>query len=73
MTELCPCGKPLHYNDPAIQEAVQRVVDHHGTHVTVRDSRGRCWRVPRHFIALHGLREEEVSRLGFARSEDLPA
>jgi len=62
--ELCYCGLPLHYTDPEIQRSVERLVRELGTHTRVTVS-GRTWLVPRHYIALHGLRAAELPMLGF--------
>lgn len=63
-TELCACGKPLHYSDPEIQAQVQHLVDRLGPLLLVR-SGARSWMVPRHFIALHGLVARELPTLDF--------
>jgi hypothetical protein len=61
---LCACGLPMHYSDPAAYEAVQRQVDLHGPNINVTLG-GRTWSVPRHYIALHGLKGADVAGLGF--------
>jgi hypothetical protein len=61
---FCHCGKPLHYTDPAIQASVQKLVDELGESIPVT-TRGRTWLVPRHYIALHGLKAGDAARLGF--------
>jgi hypothetical protein len=66
MTTKCFCGQDLHYTDPEVQAHVQRMVDDLGAVVRVRQlATGRVFLVPRHFIALHGLKEEELDRYGF--------
>ena len=68
MDKLCHCGKPLHYTDPEIQRAVEKLIEQLGETVKVTlmdDGRERTWRVPRHYIALHGLKGREVAGLGF--------
>ncbi len=65
----CACGKPLHYSDPANQEIVQRYVDELGEYERVSVG-GRTWLVPRHFIALHGLKARELPTLGFEEITD---
>jgi hypothetical protein len=62
--ELCHCGRPLHYRRVEDWEAVQRLVDTLGPTIRVTVD-GRTWLVPRHYIALHGLRGDQVERLGF--------
>ena len=66
---LCACGKPLHYSDPIIQQMMQELVDQRGEdiHITVR---GRTWLVQRHYIALHGVKAQELERLGFPEVTD---
>lgn len=54
MPEMCACGQPLHYTDPAIQRAVEKQIADLGENVKVSTTRG-TWSVPRHYIALHGL------------------
>lgn len=50
----CGCGQPLHYTSPDTQRAVERLVDELGPDVTITTPEG-SWRVPRHYIALHGI------------------
>lgn len=63
MTELCACGHPLHYSVPALRAAVEDLMTRLGPEILVTVA-GRTWRVPRHYIALHGLRAWELPRLG---------
>lgn len=58
----CACGKPLHYSDPLIEEAVNRIIATQGEYVTVKCD-GKEYSVQRHFIALHGLRAAELPML----------
>jgi hypothetical protein len=47
-----------------MRATVERFVAELGEYVTVR--RGdRAWRVPRHYIALHGLKGKDLPNLGF--------
>ena len=62
--ELCHCGKPLHYSDPKMREAVERLIGKLGAKVQVQ-IRGKTWLVPRHYIALHGVKAWEIEKLGF--------
>lgn len=57
---LCPCGKPLHYASPENEAMVEELVAQLGedVRVTVGD---RSWLVPRHYIALHGLKAWELA------------
>jgi len=64
--QLCPCGKPLHYSNPSTQALVERMISLLGPTIKVtRTQDGRTWRVPRHYIALHGLKEQDLPDLGF--------
>jgi hypothetical protein len=63
--ERCHCGRPLHYTNPASQAAVTRLVELFGARQPVRGPDGRIWLVPRHYIALHGLKADELHTLGF--------
>ena len=67
--KLCHCGRPLHYSDPEIQRDVEAVIGLLGEHITVQVG-GRKWLVPRHYIALHGLKAANIATLGF--EEDAP-
>jgi hypothetical protein len=62
MTQMCACGKPLHYTDPNLQAQIQSLVDKLGETVDV--SVGRSWyKIPRHYIALHGLNARDIPQL----------
>ena len=62
MTQMCACGQPLHYTDPAIQARVQSLVDKLGETVDVSVI-GSWYKIPRHYIALHGIEASELPRL----------
>lgn len=59
---MCSCGRLLHYEDPATRTLMDKMVEKFGplTTVVVGD---RSYRVPRHYIALHGLKAWEVPQL----------
>lgn len=57
--ELCPCGEPLHYKEPKIQRMVERMIGAYGANISVQVG-SRAYMVPRHWIALHGLKPREV-------------
>jgi hypothetical protein len=61
---LCHCGRPLHYRDPVVRAYIEQQIATSGEYVTVTVD-ARSWRVPRHYIALHGLRASELPSLGF--------
>ena len=60
--DACPCGRGLHYTNPAQQHAVEKLVKLYGVTVKVRTPAG-AWLVPRHWIALHGLAAQELPDL----------
>lgn len=64
MSEMCHCGKPLHYTNPVMQGVVTELIEATGPYITVTVA-GRTWLVQRHYIALHGLTAAEVASLGF--------
>lgn len=63
-SELCHCGRPLHYTDPKVEYLIRAMVKKLGPTVPVQVD-DRAWLVPRHWIALHGLRAQELPALGF--------
>ena len=67
--ERCGCGQPLHYSDPQIRSAVERMIVARGPDMPVTVGE-RTWLVPRHYIALHGLKSWELPLLGFPQVED---
>lgn len=70
METLCHCGKSLHYKDKQMQALVQKWVDKLGEFVIVRDAQNRGWLIQRHYIALHGLRSQQLSELGFEQLKE---
>lgn len=62
--EKCHCGKPLHYNDPKVEKDVRALIKLLGENVEVHIG-DRRWIVPRHYIALHGIKAGELPTLGF--------
>jgi hypothetical protein len=66
--ELCACGLPLHYADPIAEAWVRRLIAQEGEFITVTTPEG-TWKVPRHFIALHGLRAADLPKCNFERIE----
>lgn len=67
---LCPCGKPLHYKEPSSRTIVEKFIREHGATVVVVTKDG-SWLVPRHFIALHGVKSIDLpvvaERYGFKK------
>src|SRR5947209_7487832 len=62
--ERCDCGEPLHYTDPETKRDVENLISRLGSHVRVEVPGLGAWYVPRHYIALHGLRGGDLPRLG---------
>jgi len=65
--ERCACGLPLHYSSEIVRAQVERMIAAAGGNphviVTVTSKRGRPTRhflVQRHYIALHGLKTQEL-------------
>jgi hypothetical protein len=65
--EKCHCGKPLHYTSERLKNFVDDVIKIHGDYVRVTCSKGVTYLVKRHYIALHGLEEQELYKLGFEK------
>lgn len=68
----CACGRPLHYSDPMVRRFVERQIEEHGERVKVSCG-GRAWLVPRHFIALHGLKAKELGTPALPGFEEIAA
>jgi hypothetical protein len=66
----CPCGE-VHELSAAIRAAYANVTAGLPVTVRVRIGDGRCWRVPRIYIAAHGLKAGDLpalaARYGFER------
>lgn len=62
----CHCGKPLHYDNYDIKEAVEDLISFKGEYVKVRSiCTEKTYLVPRHYIALHGIKERLLDTYGF--------
>jgi len=62
--KICPCGMPLHYTDPHVQDLVEQQIAELGECTTIMIMQtGRKYRVPRHYIMLHGVKGYELPRL----------
>ena len=60
----CPCGEKLHYADHDDEAVVRLMVLQFGPDVKmVSLATGRAWMVPRHYVALHGIKERELPAL----------
>lgn len=62
--KLCFCGLPLHYTDPEIESHMMKIIKERGEYITIHCN-GKSFRVPRHYIALHGLIGKQLENLGF--------
>lgn len=66
--EKCPCGLPLHYVDQNTRMQVEELIRLNGAEVKVKTPLG-TWMIPRHYIALHGIKTMELpglaARYGF--------
>jgi hypothetical protein len=63
----CHCGKKLHYTDLKTKKFVLKMIKKLGEYIRVTNSDGITFRVQRHYLALHGLKEEELEKLGFEK------
>lgn len=61
-TKMCACGKPLHYGNFKMQQLVEQMIADLGEDIEVLAG-GRKFKVPRHFIALHGLKATDLASL----------
>lgn len=72
-TRLCHCGKPLHYMDKDVEDFVNKMIQKHGENIEVTSNVSKItYIIPRHYIALHGLKESELATLGFPIKEGTP-
>lgn len=67
MTQSCHCGQPLHYSSQQAFEEIQRLVNQYGETIRVTVPGAGTFAVPRHFIALHGLKGHQIDQMGFER------
>ena len=69
----CACGSDLHYHRLETQQAVERLVAELGELQKIVTPDG-AWMVPRHYVALHGIKAAELPRLaevlGFEKVDD---
>ena len=66
--ELCHCGKPLHYLEQTDRAAVELLIATFGRTTRVTVLGGDTYLVPRHYLALHGLKADELGSLGFEKA-----
>lgn len=70
LEDRCPCGQPLHYSRADHRRAVELLIDQLGPTLRVEVA-GQAWAVPRHYIALHGIKGDTLGEIadqyGFER------
>lgn len=72
--KMCACGRPLHYSDPNVRRHVERLIRMLGENARVRRMGDkRVWLVPRHYIALHGLKAEDLGTDKLPKFEEVTA
>ena len=66
MSELCHCGRPLHYSDKQVEAYIRCLVKEKGRYVaiTLTDTM-KTYKVDRHYIELHGVAGKDLESLGF--------
>jgi len=57
--EFYHCGQPLHYTNPVIEQIMRESIAKYGPNIHVTCD-GRTWLVPRHYLALHGVRGADL-------------
>ena len=62
-SELCDCGKPLHYSRQQTRAQVELLIATLGPAQVITIPNDGSWRVPRHYIALHGIKADEIRAL----------
>jgi hypothetical protein len=60
---MCPCGKPLHYIDPYVEEFVCKLIALNGEYITIVIEGKGEYELSRHYLALHGFKAVEVDDL----------
>ena len=66
----CQCGHPLHYQNTEIEKIVTELCDIKGDYIIVQSTKNfKSYMVQRHFIALHGLKGKDVSKMGFMEED----
>lgn len=67
---LCHCGQPLHYTSEPMRLFVEARIKELGPdRKVIKETTGEVFLVPRHYIALHGLTEDDLDSLEFKRDE----
>lgn len=61
-SERCDCGEPLHYSRLQTKAYVELLIATVGPTQVVTTPDGSWW-IPRHYVALHGIKAEEIPSL----------
>lgn len=61
--DRCGCRRPLHYHNPIIEAGMREQVARLGALIKQLDGEPDDFLVPRHFIALHGIRGQDLPAL----------
>jgi hypothetical protein len=65
----CHCGRPLHYQDKSLEAQLTDLTEQLGEFMPVTVD-GKTWSVQRHYIALHGIKGKDLSKLEFKEFTD---
>lgn len=67
MSELCHCGKPLHYVSKAVEDAISKIIEAKGSRFVniTQIETGRTFKVDSHYVALHGVQGNLLHTYGF--------
>ena len=61
---MCACGRRLHYSNPNVQAGMCRVIEELGEFIPIQIAgTAATFEVPRHYIALHGIKAREIPEL----------
>lgn len=62
----CLCGKELHYSDKEVEKYMVNLVKELGRFIhVVDDENNKTYKVDRHYIALHGIKQIDLDKLNF--------
>lgn len=64
-SDKCYCGRALHYTDTKTQTQVEEVIKKFGPNIVIKLDNNKRFLVPRHYIALHGIKNKDLNKLGF--------
>jgi hypothetical protein len=67
MTRYCPCGREWHFTNKLAESMIEELVKAKGETVVMRLDDGRGWRVPRVWIALHGIKAKTLPKVAKER------